>query len=52
MSIEEKFAAIKAEGFTWQEAMLLTSMEVEVLSKDEALKKWTPLNGAEYVFRG
>ncbi len=51
MNIEEKYAAIRSEGFSWKEASLLASMKVEALSEEAARKKWTPFMGLPSMWR-
>ena len=51
MTIEEKYAAIQSEGFSWKEASLLVDMKVEALSEDEAKEKWTVFQGLPAMWR-
>lgn len=51
MTIEEKFANILADGFTWRESVLLTDLNVEVLNENEARETWNAYAKSDPILR-
>lgn len=40
MNLEQMYAEVKEEGFSWREAVLMTDLQVVELTKEEADEVW------------